>query len=456
MNLPEYFLADLPPGTLPSPAMVTEACQTLKSNRRSFLAHRSTDDLVGVLDAVARDWLEPDNPFRQRALDLGPGATGFSRETIAAGLDAYFAALDSEALHSLIVQDLGQVHRLDRLTTGEGEARSRRLAIARGPEILAHIAAGNLPVPALASLTLGILTRSAQFMKCASGASLIPRLFAHSIYEREPKLGACIEIAEWTGGNRALEAALLDQADRLTFTGADTTLADLRPRLPTGLRCVAYGHRVSFAYVTLEHLANYHLPQTLAAAVDDVAAWDQQGCLSPHVLYVESGGRNPPDRFAELLAQALDACEQRQPRGQVDTAAAAAIASRRAVHELRAAHSPDTQVWVSPNSTAWTVVFEGDPVFRLSCLNRFVYVKPVANLEEALRAAEAIRTHVSTVGLAATAAREPHLALQLAQWGVPRVCPLGRMQKPPIAWRHDGRPALGDLVTWTDWECAAR
>jgi len=33
----------------------------------------------------------------------------------------------------------------------------------------------------------------------ASGASLLPRLFAHSIYQADPKLGACLEIAEWRG-----------------------------------------------------------------------------------------------------------------------------------------------------------------------------------------------------------------------------------------------------------------
>ena len=44
------------------------------------------------------------------------------------------------------------------------------------------------------------------------------------------------------------------------------------------------------------------------------------------------------------------------------------------------------------------------------------------------------------------------VAAQLARWGVSRVCSLGRMQLPPLTWRHDGRPALGDLVTWTDFE----
>ena len=44
------------------------------------------------------------------------------------------------------------------------------------------------------------------------------------------------------------------------------------------------------------------------------------------------------------------------------------------------------------------------------------------------------------------------LVTELSRWGVTRVCQLGQMQNPPLLWRHDGRPALGDLVTWTDFE----
>ena len=130
---------------------------------------------------------------------------------------------------------------------------------------------------------------------------------------------------------------------------------------------------------------------------------------------------------------------------------AAAIASRRAVYEVRAAHSPDTLLWQSKDSTAWTVVFENDARFALSCLNRFVYVKAVADLTEALQGADAVRGQVSTVALA-SGERAPELAKQIARWGATRVCPLGQMQNPSLAWRHDGRPSLGDLVTWTDFE----
>jgi hypothetical protein len=79
-------------------------------------------------------------------------------------------------------------------------------------------------------------------------------------------------------------------------------------------------------------------------------------------------------------------------------------------------------------------------------------VKSVARLADALHQAESVRGRVSTVGLAAPDGQARELGMELARWGVTRVCSLGRMQRPPLTWRHDGRPSLGDLVTWTDWE----
>jgi hypothetical protein len=125
---------------------------------------------------------------------------------------------------------------------------------------------------------------------------------------------------------------------------------------------------------------------------------------------------------------------------------------RRSFYEVRAAHSLETKMWASLESTAWTVILENDPRFQASCANRFIYIKAVADLTHALQGAELVREQVSTVGLSSTAAQARDIAPQLARWGARRVCPLGQMQNPPLDWRHDGRPPLGDLVTWTDWE----
>lgn len=452
MNLPNYFLADLPPEATLSPMMIQEACQTLKRNREHYLAGRSTTAMIRLLGEVASNWLEPEYPFRRFALDQGPKLTGFGAATLAAGLDGFFRELTEEKLQALIVQDLGHAQRLDAPCATSTEQKQQRSALATGPEFIFHIGGGVLPNPLFTSLVLGLLTRSAQFLKCPAGASFLPRLFTHSLYDADPKLGSCLEVAEWKGGNAALENALYAEADCVTATGSDAHLTEIRQQVPFKSRLVTYGHRLSFGYITHGAMSGISGRKLPARAAADVVAWNQLGCLSPHVIYVENGGAMLPDHFAQTLAEELAKREQHEPRGNLPTESAAIIASKRAFYEIRAAHSPDTRHWCSENSTAWTVVYEGDPRFQLSCLNRFIYVKQVRNLEEALQSAESVRGSVSTVGLAATEEEQAELVTKLGRWGVTRVCPLGRMQAPAFTWRHDGRPALGDLVTWTDWE----
>jgi hypothetical protein len=452
MNLPNYFLADLPPEATLGPTMITEACQTLRRNREQYLAPRSTMSLLETLSDVAANWLEPHDPFRQLALQQGPGATGFPEAMLRRGLDTFFRRLTAEGLRTLVEQDLGQLERLDRFAATEPEQASQRTGLATGPELLVHISAGNLPIPALTSLVMGLLVKSAQFVKCATGTSLLPRLLAHSLYAVESKLASCLEIAEWRGGTTPLEEILFAEADGVTATGTDETLAGIRARLPARVRFLGYGHRVSFGYVSRDVLSRSEAKQIAARAAHDIAAWNQQGCLSPHLFYVEEGGTVSPSQFAGFLAAALAHLEAGEPRGAVSVADAAAITSRRNLYEVRAAASPDTQLWRSEGSTAWTVVYEADPLFQYSCLNRFVYVKAAKGEDDALHAATAIQGQVSTVGLAACGERARELTFALARWGATRVCPIGHMQDPPLAWRHDGRPALAELITWTDCE----
>jgi hypothetical protein len=409
--------------------------------------------MVKVLSNVAESWLEPDYSFRKYALELGPVQTGFPHATLMRGLDDFFKRLTRENFHALLIQEFGDAKRLDALTATPADQKQNRLAIVNAPEFQVHIAAGNIPNPTLSSIVFGLLTRSAQFVKCASGASFLPRLFAHSIYEADPKLGACMEIAEWRGGNVELEKTLFAEADCVTATGDDETLAVIRAQLPVKTRFLGHGHRVSFGYVAGEVLYGSRAKKIVVAAADDVVAWNQLGCLSPHVIYVQLGGEIAPEHFAQMLADELDKREASEPRGELPAEHAAVIASRRGIYEVRAAHSPGTtQHWCSKDSTAWTVIYEADSRFQISCLNRFIYVKGVADLTAALQGADDIRGKVSTIGIASPEEKSNEIATQLARWGATRICLLGQMQNPPLTWRHDGRPSLGDLVTWTDLE----
>lgn len=472
MNLPNLFLADLGPGLELGVSTLKDAAFAIRRNRDEWLARQRTRTLVEVVAYVAEQWLEPSNGFRALALRDGPEETGFGSATLARGLDAFFRSLTVENLEALIVQDLGDLRRLDEFSATAVELRGGRTSLAVGPDLMVHLTAGNLPNPALMSMVLGLLTRSAQVVKCPRRASLIPRLFAHSLAAAESKLGASMEIVSWSRDDRGaagLEQALFEEADCVTATGGDAMVEDIRRRVPVRTRLVAYGHRVSFGFVAKESQSTYAFRRLVRSVADDVTAWNQLGCLSPHVVYVEEEAEGMAARFAEELASELGRRESADPRGEIPIEEAAAIASCRSAYRLRAATqsgvaernlsgslffetSATSRVWESEGSTAWTVVLDGDPRFKASCLNRFLYVKPVRSFEEVLRYAEPVRHQLSTVALAVPDERLPAISRTLARWGAKRLCPVGRMQEPPLAWRHDGRPSLADLVTWTDLE----
>src|SRR5687767_10705911 len=107
MNLPNYFLADLPPEAELTGAMITDACQTLKRNRERFLAERSTENLIQVLSELAKSWLDPEFIFRRAVISRGPELTGFSEKTISAGLNNFFGPITKSNLEALILQEFG-------------------------------------------------------------------------------------------------------------------------------------------------------------------------------------------------------------------------------------------------------------------------------------------------------------------------------------------------------------
>ncbi|MFL2942403.1 MAG: acyl-CoA reductase [Limisphaerales bacterium] len=450
--LPNYFLLDTQPEARLTPEVVTEACRQLKRNRAQYLRDMPTEQVITLLSRLAENWQDDLFPFRKMALEAEPTVTGFSRPSLAHGLDRFFARITEDNLHNLIAQELGDSRRLDAPLSTPEERFDNRLAFARGPELIGHIASGNLPCPTMMSMIQGLLVGSAQFIKCAQDSDWLPAVFAHSLYDAHPKLGACIELAHWPGGKSELESPLFNEADCITATGRDETLASIQARLDSRRRFIGYGHRVSFAYIQKDMLSRALSRDLAQRMAQDIASWNQLGCLSPHLVYVEQGGAVRPEMFAEMVAEALDSLEATQPRGDISPEESGTIAYKRDFYDVRSAGAGDVRQWKSEEGTHWTVVFEEDPVFTTSCLNRFIHVKPVGDLDEMLRVAEMARGQVSTVGLAAPKNDAETIVKQLAHWGVTRVCPIGQMQDPPLGWRHDGRPPLGDLVTWTDWE----
>src|SRR5207245_1030234 len=77
------------------------------------------------------------------------------------------------------------------------------------------------------------------------------------------------------------------QAEAVIAYGSERAIQQIRGRVPPTVRFVPYGHKLSFGAIGREALESERCADTVDRAAYDVAKYDQQGCLSPHLFYVE-------------------------------------------------------------------------------------------------------------------------------------------------------------------------
>jgi hypothetical protein len=418
--------------------------RTVEAHER-VLQHRDTDAIIGAIAETAKRWREPTNPWRLRVLEQAPTATGFSEAMVREAIDLTFGALTHEALGELVDRELGNRRILDEFCL-RGRTRSRAI----GPRLIVHFLAGNVPPPGIISMCHGLLLKSANLVKVSNRDPIFPALFAESLRDVDAELADCVAVLDWKRHDLALTHAALAKANAVIVYGDDQTISALRQLAPEGAMFLGYGHKISFAVIAKEAMTAEGLPALAEAAAFDASVYDQQGCLSPHVFYVEERGELGPRKFAAALADAMAAYQQRVPRANLSVEEAAAMTQVRSGYEFRAASDRRVAVWSSPNPNEWTVIYEDDPSFTPSCLNRMVFVKPTDGLKRVLDSIQRFASKISTVGATPMTERTMAFAASLSNMGVHRVCPIGQMQRPPLSWHHDGRLNLAELVRWTD------
>ena len=429
----------------PSAVLVGEIAARLWAARQRALARLPVAEIVEILDQVAAVWLAPASPWMEAACRRIAGATPYSEPMVRTGLRRLLEGCRKDALLALLGEELGDPAVLDGFRPRRAGGGLHR---ACGPRLTTHIFSGNVPgLPAI-SLIHAFLVKSASLGKPATEELVFPALFARSISAVDARLGSAVAILPWTGGEVAVERAAFAASEAVIAYGSEAAVESIRGRVPVGVRFVGHGHKISFAVVGREALDPVTV-ETLAEGVAyDVSLFDQQGCVSPHLVYVERGGVIPPEAFAKQVALAMAGLDRGMPRGRVGLEEAAAIRHVRTEAELRELKGEPVQLFASEGGTAWTVVYDEDPAFVPSCLNRVVRIKAVTDLAELPSLLRPARRYLQTVGVALSEDRLTDLAEKLATLGACRLCPIGRMPHPSFAWHHDGGHNLLPLLRW--------
>jgi len=425
-----------------SAAQTRDALVRLRDVGR-LLRERSAADIHAVLADALDAWSAPASQWQLALAEALAPTSGFSPEMLREGLARGLARYTGAALHGLVQDELGAAERLD-ATSG---LRIDGFATA------ATVLAGAIPLPAFVAIVAPLALRTPVLVKPSLHDPVSAALFARSLVERDPLLGACVEIAAFHRDDAESLAALCE-AECVVATGSDDAVAAIARGFAAAAarasasprRFLGYGHRSSLAMLGPEATHGDALATAAAALALDVALWDQLGCLSPLAVHVVSAERSAAPRVAEALAEALAEAELRWPRGRIEAGDSASIVRERAEAEMR-----DAAVFAS-RGTAWSVVCEANAERRVAPLHRFVRVQPSASIDACLAALRPQRAQFAAVALTGFGAATAEIGAALAELGASRICAPGTLQSPPLSWPRDNLRVLLPFARYCEVE----
>ena len=418
---------------------------------REQLQPLPVDTIIDIVARAVARLLDGADPLRRELDELLPLVTGDDPELVRLGLTAYLHTFRAPQLQRFVAQDFANPKVLD----GFQPAVKGGAVRAFGPALLAHVWAGNVPGLPLWSLVCGLLVKAGNVGKLPSAEPVFASVFARLLADVHPPLGDCLAIAWWKGGEPGPAQALYREADVVLAYGGNAALREVRDQVPISTRFLGHGHRLGIALVGRDALDMQRGPATARLAALDIVRHEQQGCYSPHVVYVERGGALAPRGFAQHLAAELASLAHRHPRRALPFEESAAVGAWRQAAEWRALGGQGGEL-LGAEDAAWAVAFSDalqPPV--PSAGYRCIVVSAVDALEEVIPQLAPQAAFLQTAGLATTPDKLYRLAEGLGRAGITRITPIGGMTQPEAGWHQDGRFNLADLVRIVEIEQGA-
>ncbi|HEX5661228.1 MAG TPA: acyl-CoA reductase, partial [Polyangiales bacterium] len=354
-----------------------------------------------------------DSELGREAVQVLAASSGLSEPMVRWAIDTTLGPLTFEALHAL-----------ERAPTLAGCVR------ARPGKLCAVVLAGNVVTGAARAIGYPLLFGWPVLAKASSGDDALARLMEAALAESDPELADAYRVVTYASQHEALTTLLLQQADAVIAYGSDQSVNTIRAQAGATASFVGHGHGLGVAFVGRE--ADYEAAAHALAL--DVAAYDQRGCLSPHVAWVERDGAD----FASLVQRELAQLAVTLPRGRMPYDLAGAQLSWRGVGAMRG------QLF---EGDGYAVSFEQEGPIRVSPGYRNLQVLAVDDASALPARLSPLGVHLKTIGVAGV--RDVTTFARSLPAGVaPRICELGEMQIPQPEALHDALPPWEGLLRW--------
>jgi hypothetical protein len=401
--------------------------------KSQYLQNLSIEDVLFFFDSLTVHWLtDPELKFLGKFSSLGiTFLINFLKKT---NLQKLLAESLNDNIHFL--DGFGKVENLDKYLMVQPKG------------VITHWLAGNVPVLGMISLLQGTLSKNSNVIKLPRENGLVLPLMAKDIAEYE-----CISQSGTIRGREILDSCIFVYCDREDKEGQETLSINSDVRVAWGGReavenvmtlprkygtdDIIFGPKYSFAVVARDSFQADKLNDLAYKLALDASVFEQQGCNSPHTVFVERGGQISPIEFAEALAKSMDEVLKRIPKNQISADEAYTIVN------IRSEYSFLGRVF-SSKGTEWSVIYSDEQGLADACYSRIIFVRPVENIEEVLEFIQP-KNH-QTLGLCINENDKLEFAQKATARGIERVTEIGKMSIYDYPW--DGMFPINHFVRW--------
>ncbi|OGR62977.1 MAG: hypothetical protein A2X30_04495, partial [Elusimicrobia bacterium GWB2_63_16] len=311
--------------------------------------------------------------------------------------------------------------------------------------------AGNVFLGILDSLVIGFLTKNVNIVKLSSSGSNFINLFLDALKEVDERgaLAGSAAVLSWKGGSQGLEEAALRHVNAVFVWGGYDAVQAYRRIAPIDVRVEGFGPKTSVGVVFESCVDHEGMDNVARRAALDASLWDQAACSSLHTLYFIAPAARHKALAADFLKHArkhFSELAAELPPGKLFPDEMVEINKARQLARVDQALGKASYISSAPK-TDWTVIYESDPVYRVSPLNRVLYVKTVESLEEVRDRLLPLRGYIQTVGVGGSIERKRVMEV-LGPAGIARVVRLGKMLEESNGSPHDGIFPMMSLVNW--------
>lgn len=338
--------------------------------------------LSKTLINIAHSWLDTNYILRQRAIKYASKEFCLSEQSFELTLNWMFEQWEKWLTHNTLESPFPQ------------------------HQYAVQILASNSPAMITQGFFQGAILNKPHCLKVPREQTIFAHLLYQSLIAHSPSFNNLFDLDN--GEDLPTFYKKLSQADLVIAYGHDETLSHLQNYISPNATFIAHGHTESAAIIFSE--ATNIL--TLEKLADDMLSYDQRGCLSPRVTFIEAGGELSPSECAQTFAEMiLPRATKRWPRGRLLSGEAAEIFHQRILYKFRGT------VYTGSD---WTICYDDTSLWPEITLPRFMIFKPLLPMIESMA-----KHSLMQIGYAGSNEKMAKTNKKLHA----RLCPIGEMQK---------------------------